>query len=293
MSQSAVQTRRGASIRIFLADGVAEGLWVVEKSNWSGVGLMWARPGHARVRPREELSRPGVYVLVGPSEQAVDKGRIYVGEADVLRKRLDQHHASKDFWTRAVAFTSKDGSLNKAPVRYLEGRLLSLAQRAGRAEIDNGNAPQLPVLSEAETADVEAFLDEMLLIYPVLDVRAFEPLEPADSVGDRLHLEGPEARAEGKETADGLLVYAGAVARSSATPATHRYVRKLREQLLEEGELEATPTGLRLTRDHLFNSPSTAAAVILGRNANGRTEWKDSAGRTLKEIQVSATASPQ
>lgn len=41
------------------------------------------------------------------------------------------------------------------------------------------------------------------------------------------------------------------------------------------------------TRDAVFTSPSHAASVILGRNANGRIEWKDKDGRTLRDIQTS------
>jgi len=41
----------------------------------------------------------------------------------------------------------------------------------------------------------------------------------------------------------------------------------------------------RFTQDYSFSSPSTAAAVVLGRSANGRIEWKDAQGRTLKELQ--------
>lgn len=291
MTGSLSSRRRGTSIRIFLADGVAEGLWVVEKSNWTGVALMWPRSEHGQARHRPELDRPGVYTLVGPAEEALDRPRIYVGEADILRKRLDQHQAGKDFWTRAIVFASKDGSLNKAHVKYLEGRLLSLAQEARRAEIDNGNVPQLPTLSEAETADVEAFLDEMLLIYPVLDLRVFEPAQAVPTTTERLHLEGPEAKAEGTESAEGFLVFEGALARPSTTPSLHGFMAQLRERLLAEGVLVAAPDGLRFTRDYLFSSPSTAAAVVLGRNANGRTEWKDATGRTLKEIQTSAVSS--
>ncbi len=33
-----------------------------------------------------------------------------------------------------------------------------------------------------------------------------------------------------------------------------------------------------------FSSPSTAASVVLGRSANGWTEWKDQYGKTLDEI---------
>jgi hypothetical protein len=275
------------SIRIFLADGVPDGLWIVEKSNWTGVGLMCPRAVYSRLREREELGRTGVYVLVGPSDSGVDRGRVYVGEGDGLRNRLDQHHKGKDFWTHAVVFVSKDESLNKAHVKYLESRLLGLAQEAQRVELDNGNAPQLPTLSEAETADTEAFLDEMLLIYPVLDVRAFEKITVTGDTASRLHLKGAGgAIAEGKETPEGFVVFEGAIARLASTPSMHTYMSNLREKLVADGVLIPVVEGLRFTRDYLFGSPSTAAAVVLGRNANGRMEWKDAGGRTLKEIQA-------
>lgn len=34
-----------------------------------------------------------------------------------------------------------------------------------------------------------------------------------------------------------------------------------------------------------FSSPSTAAVIITGRNANGLTEWKTKTGKTLKDIE--------
>lgn len=282
---------RAVSIRLFLADGNPSGLWVVEKSGWTGIGLMWPRAVHASARQRVELQRPGVYVLVGPAESS-GKTRVYVGEADILRKRLDQHHANKDFWTRAIVFTTKDASFNKAHVKYLEGRLLALANRAQRAEVDNGNVPQLPVLSEPDIADVEAFLEELLLLYPVLDVRAFEPLEDATASGTRLRLSGPGAHGEGAETAEGFVVSAGSVARSAEVPSIHQWLTELRARLVESGVVEHAPDGLRFTQDYVFESPSAAAGVLLGRAANGRTEWKDDQGNTLKQIQASVAAIP-
>jgi hypothetical protein len=41
----------------------------------------------------------------------------------------------------------------------------------------------------------------------------------------------------------------------------------------------------QFTQDYTFSAPSTAAAVVLGRSANGRVEWKGADGRTLKELQ--------
>ncbi|MCS5693559.1 DUF4357 domain-containing protein [Cyanobium sp. FGCU-6] len=36
--------------------------------------------------------------------------------------------------------------------------------------------------------------------------------------------------------------------------------------------------GITLVEDHEFNSPSQAAMALLARTANGRIEWKDTAG---------------
>lgn len=48
--------------------------------------------------------------------------------------------------------------------------------------------------------------------------------------------------------------------------------------------LVAEGKALRLTKDTLFSSPSTAASVIMGRCANGLTEWKTKDGRILKAL---------
>ena len=42
---------------------------------------------------------------------------LYVGECDPILPRLQDHHAKKDFWTRAIGFTTGSaGQLNKAHV---------------------------------------------------------------------------------------------------------------------------------------------------------------------------------
>ncbi|MDD5277602.1 MAG: DUF4357 domain-containing protein [Methylovulum sp.] len=37
--------------------------------------------------------------------------------------------------------------------------------------------------------------------------------------------------------------------------------------------------------DYLFSSPSAAAAIVMGRSANGLIEWKDGSGKVLKSIE--------
>jgi len=276
------------SIRIFLAEGLPDGLWLVEKSNWTGLALACPRSRYAELRKRPELAGSGVYVLVGPADSVANSAKVYVGETDDLKARLDQHHSKKDFWTRAVVFTSKDSNLNKAHVRYLETRLIALATTAGRAELDNGTTSGTTPLSEADRADAEAFLADMLLIYRVLGVDSFDPpkasVSPADS--DLLYLKGKETTATGRLTSQGMLVLKGSVARPDEVPSIHTYGTTLRTGLKDAGTFQITARGLELTKDHEFSSPSTAAMVFLGRTANGRKEWKNASGVSLGDLQA-------
>lgn len=273
-----------ASIRIFLATGVPEGLRRVEKSNWNGVALMCSRTEYPEVRTRDEFLSPAVYLLLGRSDLS-GKEIVYIGETETPRPRIDSHLKSKEFWTSLVLFGSKDDSLNKAHIRWLEARLVELAKTSGRAQIENTGGTQTPSLSEADRADAELFLSEMLVIYPVLGVRAFEPAPKVQPAGQDLVLSGPSAKGKGRETAEGFMVLAGSIARKETVPSIHNYMVVLRNQLLEDGVISDTPEGLRFDSDYVFSAPSTAAGVLLGRTAAGPVEWKTPAGVTLKQLQ--------
>ena len=282
------------SIKIFLANGSPDGLRIVEKTNWTGVALCFPRITFPDVKARDLFDRPGVYVLAGRAESEEYRQRVYIGEADELRARLTQHaRGDKEFWTQCVAFTSKDEDLNKAHVRYLEAELLRLAAKAGRAELDNGNSQSTPKLSEAERAFADAFLTDMLLIYPLVGIEAFErPDESVAATSPTLMLRTKEVTAKGREVADGLLVYKGATARRETTPSLAAGPRKLRERLVADGVLIEDTVGYVLSRDYVFSAPSAAAQVLLGRSANGRLDWKDDHGRSLNDIQDAALARP-
>lgn len=60
----------------------------------------------------------------------------------------------------------------------------------------------------------------------------------------------------------------------------------MRQKLKEEGVLTEDRGALVFQTDVEFASPSGAAAVVHGGNANGLMAWKDSRGRTLKEIEA-------
>lgn len=285
------------SLRIFVADGDPDGLRIVERSNWIGKALVFPRALLPQVKQRPELAQTGVYLLLGPKPDGEGE-MLYVGEGDPIRPRLESHYAQKDFWTRAIGFTTAmAGQLNKAHVQFLEARLIALARAAKRLPLDNANQPTEPSLSEADRADMEVFLDHMLGMLPVLGVYAFEQVAK-QPVAQAAQLsckgKGKGVVATGFEGTQGFVVKAGSQAVAELVPSMAQHMRgmfDIRQELIANGVLALEGGLYRFTQDYAFSSPSTAAAVVLGRSANGRIEWKDAQGRTLKELQEAEAGS--
>ena len=134
----------------------------------------------------------------------------------------------------------------------------------------------------------------MLGMLPVLGVHAFEMPRAKGSERKTTSLvcQGKGVEATGFESSQGFVVQAGSGAVTETVPSMKQHVRgmyDLRQDLIERGVLAATGENYQFTQDYVFSSPSTAAAVVLGRSANGRIEWKDRKGRTLKQLQEEET----
>lgn len=277
------------SLRIFVADGDPDGLRIVERSNWIGKAVVFPRALLPKIKQREEFGQTGVYLLIGPREDGEGE-MLYIGEGDPVRPRLESHYAQKDFWNRAVFFVAGPGQLNKAHVQYLEAQLIQRAKAAKRMPLDNANQPSEPTLSEADLADMRVFLDNLQGILPVIGVHAFEQSggQQAQAHKTILSCQGKGIAAKGYESTQGFVVQQGSQAMGEAVPSMKQYVRgmyDLREELIKNGVLAKDGEHYRYSQDYAFSSPSTAAAVVLGRSANGRIEWKDAQGRTLKALQ--------
>jgi hypothetical protein len=160
------------TIRIFVPDGDPEGVRLIDRMNWTGLGIAFPRSKWSEVRKRSEFIRAGVYILVGYQED--DLPTIYIGQADGVGDRIEAHYQNKDFWDRGIIFVSNSDGLNRAHVTWLEYALVNRAKATGGCRLDNGNAPQEPGLTEAEKADTQAFLKEILQILPLVGLRAFE-----------------------------------------------------------------------------------------------------------------------
>lgn len=287
MKLMGAKAKRGVSILVFLAEGSPDGLRVVERSNWTGVVLLAGIADPSVLLARPELDGPGIYMLVGRSGD--DARPLYIGEADDVGKRIRQHLAKADeSWQQVLVATRKDTSLNKAHVRWLERELIDIARRAKRAAISNVNAGFASSLHEADVATMEAYLDDLLVILPILGIDSFQIADsaPPESRSVTYRLRGAGGvDAEGYETPSGFTVFAG-VTRSTHVASTAQWTVGIRERLLAEGVFVVEGgDAWRLTTPYAFDSPSTAAAVMLGRSANGLAEWKTSDGTTLKSVR--------
>jgi hypothetical protein len=295
----------GRTLRLFLVDGTPTGILTAEIMNWTGLVAVAPRSRLAELIARPETSRTGVYFLTGQDPGSPTRPVAYIGESDGVADRLRQHNKEgTDFWNRVCLVVSKDQNLTKAHVRYLEGRLIGLAKKAGRAKLLNGTSGTYGFLPEPDVADMEFFLQQIQIVLPVLGLDILrKPIElPQAEAGPAQQPPAPtfELRSVGLHAtaveADGaFVVHKGSTARADAKAAQNQYKRQ-QEQLLAEGKLQPTedPAFLVFTEDVPFSSPSAAAAVVLDRNANGRLEWKVQGTRQTyaqwQEAQITAAA---
>ncbi|MFN5285222.1 MAG: GIY-YIG nuclease family protein [Planctomyces sp.] len=240
------------------------------------------------------VRRTGVYCLVGPDPENSLRDAVYFGEGDNVLARLTAHDRdeSRDFWTRCAVVISKDQNITKSHGRFLESRLMSLANQAGRATVHNGTAPSPPSLPEPDVADMEYFLSQLQLALPVLGF-AFLQSKPVASPASTataadesplfcLNAVGAEARA--REINGEFVVLQGSTARRKGLAFWTSY-KSLRDQLVEEGLLVngSHPDFYVFAEDVSFASPSAGAAVVNAGNMSGRKMWKTETDETCQQ----------
>lgn len=281
--------QKGYSIRIFVPSGDPSGLRVLNRSNWTGIGLAFSRTGFKEVMQRPELERPGIYVLVGESEDSFLPS-VYIGEGDPIINRLKSHNSDKDkdFWTWGVAFTSSDNSLNKALIQHLESRMIEMAQKAKRCNLANGNLPKLPTLIEADLADMEHFLENMLGIFPLVGLSIFETTPHVNKDQKEGLFFIKKGRGGTNATAiqepEGFIVLKDSKAALTTTPKASPRIKTLRNDLISKGIMIEKEENYIFTQNYLFSSPSLAGAVVLGKTTNGRSKWKNKEGKSLNDL---------
>jgi hypothetical protein len=274
---------QGKTIQIYLPDGNPRSVKIAEITSRTIQAFLIPRSKLDVASERSELSNVGVYFLIG-NENEESKPILYIGEAEDCLVRLKQHNAKKDFWNNAIAIISKTQYFTKTHVKWLEWYCYDLASKVGRYKVDNGNIPTRPFLSESMEADLTDNFETIAILISTLGFPIFDLIKkPKDK--EILYCKGKEAFGEGEYTEDGLIVFKGAICNLQESRTAGNWVIGMRQKLIEDKILIKEGNIYKFTEDHIFPSPSAAAAVILARRANGWIEWKYKDGKTLDQVK--------
>ena len=161
---------------------------------------------------------------------------------------------------------------------------------AGRYELENVNGSN-PKLPESDREDMEVFLARIKQVLPVLGSDLLTPIAGSTKptkTQPSLVCKIKSALAHGRRTEAGFVVFKDSTAVLALRPSAegqHPFVVVLRQKLVQDGTLIEKDGVYVFTQDAEFSSPSAAAAVVHGGGANGLTAWRDSNGKTLKELE--------
>lgn len=301
---------KGKNINMFLMEGEVTGAIKCTLSNWTGVIYRIPRQSLTMdfFRNREDLKQSGIYFLLGKNVD--DKGLVYIGQASNRKNgegillRILEHTKKEDkgYFDEVIILTTQNNSFGPTEISYLENKFTLLATDVNRYEVKNANEPSVGNVTEEKQSELDEIIDNTKIIIGTLGHRLFVPmLKKTDQqvtetnqeelelfLNRRVQKTGQLVEARCKRTSEGYVLLEGSmivdVNKKEGAPLS---LLRLREELMGKGLI----VNNILQEKQLFNSPSYAAAFVLGTNTNGRTDWKDKDGRTLKEIEESEMSS--
>ena len=291
------------TLELFFIDGKPDGMLTAEVFGWTGHVLVAPRTKLPDALKRKESSYTGVYILLGDQN---DEPLAYIGEGENIANRIKSHDAKKDWWTKFVLITTAANQLHKAHAQYLEARLVQEGNRASNITLENGTNPNLPSLSEAASANMETFIEQLLMVLPALRVDLFaikaKPDVQNGSKQQRTLTGSPTFELTLKKEGitaiavleDGeFVVQKGSLARASyiGDRSEKSYYWKYYEQLVNQGVLVDQGKHKVFAQSYAFPSTSAAGAVCNGRSTAGPIARKvKGSKKTYKEWEAETLA---
>ena len=292
--------KRSKNINMFLMDGEVTGKIKCTLSNWTGVIYKIPRIQLGDLKSRDEMKQSGIYFLFGRDEDK-QKDVTYIGQATTRKNgegvllRIQEHtrdtHA--DYFNDVIILTTQNNSFGPTEISYLENKFTQLAKQAGRYIVKNGNDPNPGNVTEEKESELDEIVENTLMIIGTLGYRVFVPMtkkvsqDLPDNHSTYLYLKRKTKKsnkvieATCERTTEGFVVLEGSQVEIKDSPYLPASLKEMRQNLIASRVIQ---DGV-LKEKQLFSSPSYAAAFLLGMQTNGRTDWKDQDGRTLKELE--------
>lgn len=273
------------------------------------VGKVYAFPYDLWPEIRQSIPECHCVYVLWEDGNTPRETRVYVGRSQNQKQRLKGHadNPEKSFWQQTAVYVAGD-KMGETESRYIEAQLVQMAEKAGLCKLTNKQQKShTPALNEADKAVADSHIRECLFFLPLAGCVFFNTkhgrVAPAKDAakktkhaktaayqqGESLFLDTRGIKAEGRETDEGFLVCKGSQAAKDETRGLHnpnlKHLPALRKMLRDEKVLVDGGGTYHFSRDYTFRSPSTAATIVLGRPSNGRWDWKNKDGKSLKDLQ--------
>ncbi|MDP1646200.1 MAG: GIY-YIG nuclease family protein [Thiobacillus sp.] len=286
-------------LTMFLPGGDPSGIRIAEIGGASIKAYAFHKSLYGQVLQKygDQISRPGVYVLYGEDGQM--QNIAYIGESEDVRTRLNFHMSddkgkgSKEYWLDTIVLVSSDDYLTKAHVRFAEAKLMVDASnnplwKLANTKLTNGakqtKVPKLPIAAESTML---RFVRDTHTLTRALGCSLFKPTigkqitqspnldqSSKDSPEFRFSGKGFDAKAVESGQSGEWIVRKHSAAKVTEADSLSPGIKKLREQLKDNGVLVESNGVLVFQEDCAFRSPSAAAGVVCGSPTSGRTAWK-------------------
>ena len=268
----------GKTVTTYLIDGDPNGTQYVFISNKICQMYVIPRSNLSILNERSELQTPAFYILLGEDEST--KPKAYIGETENFRERVKDHDNKKTFWQKALLFISKDSTMTKADVQFLEHRAITEAKDSNTFVLsENKQTPKAPNLPEYRKDDMEGFFEDVKFLTSFIGCDIFNINTPQNE--HLFYTKGRGCCAKGFYNANGFTVLKGSIIAKTTTPSLNW--KEKRNKLLKDYTV-SNGEKLELNSDKTFSSPSSAADFCIGSSNNGWIVWKDQNGQTLDAV---------
>lgn len=274
-------------VNIELFDGTPKGLRQIEFETEIIKAVIVPRAQAGGISSHINEQTMSVYLLLGEDDAGLLKA--YVGQTRRTQLRAQEHGKKRDWWNEIIYFINRAGSgFNATELDYLEWLLIQKLSAAQRVKLDNGNNASKgePIATVGKKASLVAYYNQIVMLTEVLGLDIFNKIYAPNQSEIRFFCKNSKgANASAFYRDDGFYVQPNSecVPQLTATGKKSGYIGPTREHLLKSGILKKSGSKLVFMQEYKFKTPSGAAQLVLGTNANGWVNWKDSDGKTLDE----------
>lgn len=175
-----------------------------------------------------------------------------------------------------------------------------MLKSARKVAVENSNSPDFRLLPEADIADMEAFLEEIALILPVigstfLQSTSLQSKGLSEGVAGSRDNSDPDVdhddlvqaspvflvvnkkagiSAQAIEMGGEFIILSGSIGSLKERMSFHDRMKAIRDEAFASGRARKLDVDrFQLEQDIAFSSPSAEAVFLFGTSRNGRTDW--------------------